>query len=681
MNNHRQQRETPSKSAFMKVFNILSGSSSDKSSTTHPTMPEYDPYDRHGNLEDFLQAPEPAQTKSSRKASRAYTEASGPSGARISNSKPYVAKRRPLRDTLTSWGRDALEVYTAEAEYFERKKLGAKTEAKPKTVKRSISRAKAPTLPPQGVSNPFGRPSNNIGEAIKLVPKHSVHVQQSPHRTSHHGSQGSVSSRMTRMSDFMNVASDSDTPPPMPASADRPRMPRSNAAYPNSYRTEGPSRKGCTSTIKQTNFYTPAASSRPGSGRTERSSLKPDSRLTRSGRTDRTGSYPAESSGRIRVRSPLAGRGSPKPSIGSQARSNRTSNHSGSNARPPKPCQFCQRPASPSTQYSEIDLHLCSQCAANPSDAATPKTPNTRSLTTPTCRLCHKPIIPGQAVVEGTSHLCRPCADRAFYHHPSPKRSPTDPPCQACHNPVSPMHAILEANNYLCRPCADRAFPSPMAPPTPLKDPRHRSRSASTAGRRSRQPSPYTRDISEESHISEFDFDGPDEPIILIGTASPPPPAMPSQKSGPYAGRKIPPPSSVYPDSVYQISPPPSPPPLLPPQFHRPSAPSSIYSTRTSSPRRGYPSPSSVPDMPEIHPALRSQYQASAVDLSTLVPPSPMPKSAKGTLSKGKGKGRAATVADEDESESIGGTVRDTKFYAFYDEIIPKGGRGRGYGL
>ncbi len=87
--------------------------------------------------------------------------------------------------------------------------------------------------------------------------------------------------------------------------------------------------------------------------------------------------------------------------------------------------------------------------------------------------------------------------------------------------------------------------------------------------------------------------------------------------------------------------------------------------------------------MPEIHPALRSQYQASAVDLSTLVPPSPMPKSAKGILSKGKGKGkgRAATVTDEDESESTGGTVRDTKFYAFYYEIIPKGGRGRGYGL
>lgn len=53
----------------------------------------------------------------------------------------------------------------------------------------------------------------------------------------------------------------------------------------------------------------------------------------------------------------------------------------------------------------------------------------------------------------------------------------------------------------------------------------------------------------------------------------------------------------------------------------------------------------------------------------------------------GKGKGRATTVADEDDNDNDNegreGVVRDTKFYAFYDEIIPKvgGGRRGGYGL
>lgn len=76
------------------------------------------------------------------------------------------------------------------------------------------------------------------------------------------------------------------------------------------------------------------------------------------------------------------------------------------------------------------------------------------------------------------------------------------------------------------------------------------------------------------------------------------------------------------------------------------------------------------------------------MDLSTLIPPSPLLKSGNGIPFQSKGKGRADEAESESESKSKskgedGSTVRDTKFYAFYDEIIPKGGRGRrgGYGL
>lgn len=688
----------------------------------------------------------------------AHTEASRGNSA---GPKLYVANRPSLKKRLTSWGRDlgrdALELYTAEAEYFEHKKMG-KADALNKIKKRSVSRLivspkpprdasnpsstpvshpieiprppqnianpfstpssrpavspsprqgasnqfKKPATnpfvspkPPQGGSNPSSMPASNFEEPIRSVPKHTVHVQYSARRDSHHGS---VSSRNTTMSDFINRKS-SSAAPAMPGPADRPPMLRTNADFPSAYQADGQSRMASTST-KQTTSYADDNLSRTHSGYTARTSPKLDSRSvkTRSRGTDQTRSYPAEGSSRTRNSDINRGRPQPdsRPSATKSVRSNRTSAQSGSTIRPRTPCQFCNKPASPSKQYPEIKLHLCSQCASKHASATkrASKVPSTRSLTNPTCRLCREPVSQTNSVVQGSSYLCHPCAARAF--HPAPKRSPSDPPCQVCHNAVSPMHAVIEANNYLCRQCADRAFHSlppvsPMAPPTPLKDPRHRSRSASI-GRRSRQASPHTRVPSPpcgqvsigSTHMSDFDFTSPDDNIIP-GIV---PPLTQSRASsplrhptGPYAGRRIPPPSSVYPDSEYPVSPPPSPPPPMPPNpftdpLRRPSiAASSIYSTRTPTPsttrrvRHAYVSDDDAPALPEIHPALRSQFQArnGNVDLSSLVPPEVSktpPRSA-----KGKGRSRRGY-----EGEGEDGEVRDTKFYEFYDEIIPRDG-------